>query len=244
MGQFSWIASDDKRPVLDDVYADVYLLIPAKFGGGAYHTDYYDGYGRIEVDVYDAVADWNKDYLQKIYKKEGSPKLSDFSDKLSLWDKEGFERDLGRQATEEELVQHGKVIQKQHYERAKKEFKRMLKRAEDFQTLTDAEMKEKYGDDYKRLIGIDIACYDKDNASLPYSIKIVHEANMSYEQALPSMGDPNQGWGFDYDYESELDEEEQAEEYLQKVANDFDRFINNYYTKYKTVGDELRKGKE
>ena len=110
--------------------------------------------------------------------------------------------------------------------------------------LSDAEMREKYSDDYKRIIGIDIACYDEQNASLPYPIKIVHNGNIPYEQALPSMSDPDQGWGFSYDEDSDLTEEEQAEEYLQNVANEYDDFINDYYTKYKAIGDELRKGKE
>lgn len=45
-----------------------------------------------------------------------------------------------------------------------------------------------------REIGIDISCYDEDNASLLYPIKITHDANAIYEDCKPSLGDPNQGW--------------------------------------------------
>ena len=243
MGQFSWIASDDKMPVIDNKHADVYLLIPAEFGGGAYHTNYYDGYGNIEVDVYDAVADWNKAYLnhEEFLRK---PRLEQWSDNLAPWDLDELEKELGRKATKEEKLQRGKEKQQEYFNNAMIRYRRDFERNKDFMVLSDAEMRKKYGDDYKRIIGIDIAYYDEQNASLPYPIKIVHNAYMSYEQALPSMGDPDQGWGFSYDEDSDFTEEEQAEEYLQNVADEFDNFINNYYGKYKAIGDKLRKGKE
>lgn len=46
----------------------------------------------------------------------------------------------------------------------------------------------------KRIIGISLACYDRDNARLRYPIKITHDANAVYEYCAPSMSDPNQGW--------------------------------------------------
>ena len=67
MGQFSWIACDDKKSILDNELADVYLLIPAEFGGGYHHEKCYDGYGNFGgVDVYAEVAKWNKKYLSKL----------------------------------------------------------------------------------------------------------------------------------------------------------------------------------
>jgi len=47
-----------------------------------------------------------------------------------------------------------------------------------------------------RTVGIEIACYDKDNASLPFPIKITHNPNAVYEKCEPSKGDPNQGWRY------------------------------------------------
>lgn len=69
--------------------------------------------------------------------------------------------------------------------------------------VSDRVMKEKYGDDFKRNIGIDIACYDEQNFTIPYPIKITHDANAVYEECTPSKSDPNQGWRHeddDYDY--------------------------------------------
>lgn len=56
----------------------------------------------------------------------------------------------------------------------------------------------------KRDIGISIACYDEDNMRLKYPIKITHDVNAVYEDCLPSMSDPNQGWSV---YDDEEDEE-------------------------------------
>lgn len=49
-------------------------------------------------------------------------------------------------------------------------------------------------DDEWRWIGIELACYDEDNESLPYPIKITHDFNAVYEDCEPSKGDPHQGW--------------------------------------------------
>ena len=55
-------------------------------------------------------------------------------------------------------------------------------------------MKEKYGKEFKRKIGISIACYDEQNAALKYPIKIARLKNSVYEECSPSDSDPNQGW--------------------------------------------------
>ena len=44
-----------------------------------------------------------------------------------------------------------------------------------------------------RIVGIDIACYDEDNAALKYPIKIT-EKLMRYEDASPSNGCEDQGF--------------------------------------------------
>lgn len=61
------------------------------------------------------------------------------------------------------------------------------------------------GDDsYDRVIGIQIACYDKDNFRLKYPIKIT-EKPVKYEKALPSKDCEYQGYFYDDCYEDDLD---------------------------------------
>ena len=55
-----------------------------------------------------------------------------------------------------------------------------------------------------RWIGIELACYDEDNAALPYPIKITYDVNAVYEYCAPSLSDPNQGW----EYEENEDEDD------------------------------------
>ena len=45
-----------------------------------------------------------------------------------------------------------------------------------------------------REIGIHLACYDEDNAALPYPIKITYDSKAKYEDYSPSDADPNQGY--------------------------------------------------
>lgn len=51
-------------------------------------------------------------------------------------------------------------------------------------------------DDYDRNFGIDIACYDWQNMSLKYPIKIT-EQPMKYEDAKPSLNCEDQGYFYD-----------------------------------------------
>lgn len=65
MGQFSWLDCRTEEQILDNVRADVYVLIPKEFGGGHIHETCYDGYGSFGGhDIYDLVVDWNINYMQ------------------------------------------------------------------------------------------------------------------------------------------------------------------------------------
>lgn len=151
MGQFSWLDCQDRRQILDNIKADVYVLIPEEFGGGHIHERCYDGYGHFGgEDIYALVADWNRKYLS-----------------------EHPERLL--EATEKNLLKFS------HYE-----------------TYTNLdlpleEVKHILGSHY-RDIGISIACYDKENESLLYPIKITHDKKALYKECKPSLRDPDQGW--------------------------------------------------
>ena len=80
MGQFSWIYSDTKKQLLDNMQADTYLLVPPEFQpkyGKAIYEKCYDGYGRFgKYDVYELIAEWNKamipEIIDRILAKNGS----------------------------------------------------------------------------------------------------------------------------------------------------------------------------
>ena len=73
MGQFSWIYSDINKQVVDDKEADTYLLVPKAFQhkyGKVIHESCYEGYGEFGgYDVYDLIAEWNKDCIPEIIRR-------------------------------------------------------------------------------------------------------------------------------------------------------------------------------
>lgn len=203
MGQFSWIYSDTGKQLLDDVEADAYLLVPKPFQkeyGKSIHETFYDGYGNFgEYDVYDLVALWNRDYLPMETETLREPKIENYGG-LNLYEKDEL-RENGM--TEEEIEKMDMEERQRYYDRAVKRYKRDLQRNKDFMNrVSDLEMQEKYGRNYLREIGINIGCYDEDNARLKYPIKITTK-EMEYEEVTPSLSDPNQGWGEEDDENEE-----------------------------------------
>lgn len=164
-GCFSWITCDTRKAVKIGRNKSVYVLIPEKFGGGSIREGCYEGYGKFGGhDMYDLVADWNKEYATVDNLRK--PKRSEW----------------GNDSDSEEF-----------FERAMDWYKERCQRLNDFKILSDEDMKEKYGEDYKRSIGIDIACYNDQNAALKYPIKIAERKNSVYETCEPSLSDPDQG---------------------------------------------------
>ena len=165
MGMFSWLDCITQEQVVDGRRRKSYVLVPKAFGGGHIEEECYEGYGVFGGhDVYDLVADWNREYIEKPEKPN-----------RSLW-KEGPEGDSW-------------------YRMAELRWERDCRAIHDFKGgASDRAMRELYGDDWKRSLGIVIACNDEDNASLRYPIKITHDENAVYEWCAPSKSDPNQGW--------------------------------------------------
>lgn len=194
MGQFSWIYSDTHKQLLDDIYADTYLLVPKPFQekyGKAIYESCYDGYGNFgRYDVYELVALWNRENLPSETRALRLPKVEEYG---GLFDSEKEElRKKGM--TEEEIKKADAEKQQEYCDKAILRYKKVLLRNKDFaNNVPDNVMKEKYGRNYLREIGIDIACYDEDNAVLKYPIKITTK-EMEYEDVKPSLSDPNQGW--------------------------------------------------
>ena len=196
MGQFSWIYSDTNKQVVDNKIADTYLLVPKPFQhkyGKAIYESCYDGYGNFGgYDVYDLIAEWNREFLSKDMLRD-EPKLENFG---GLW---AFEKDeLKIQGLSEEEIEKKDFEQKEYYYKmAVKRYENAIQRLVDYKNgTTDDKMRQKYGQDWKRCIGIDIACYDEQNETIIYPIKIVSKP-MEYENAKPSKSDTNQGWECD-----------------------------------------------
>lgn len=57
-----------------------------------------------------------------------------------------------------------------------------------------------------RMIGINIACYDEENAKLKYPIKIVENKDLKYEEVAPSKNDPEQGFFYSLTEEKVINE--------------------------------------
>lgn len=176
MGQFSWLDCCNKRPIVDNLAKTSYLLIPKEFRdefGPVINEPCYAGYGRFGglhgYDAYALVALWNRDHIGKENIRVPQEKQYAPADKFG-----------------------------DYYKRAVERYKNDCKRIEDFavKKLSDGEMRKKWGDDYLREIGIDIACYDEENAALEYPLKITYNPNAVYEACPPSLGDPNQGWNY------------------------------------------------
>lgn len=192
MGQFSWYTCDSELPILDNTSSTVYLLNP--FGENIKET-YYDGYGRFGgVDVYDKVAEWNKDYLPNLL-NQGSNLM----------------------AVAEEWIKNG-------------------------EESANEKAKEIWGEnsymiyEWKRNIGIQIACYDRDNFALPYPIKIA-KGNIPYNSASPSMSDPNQGWGSDRGEIREVREEQMVllDKYYESQEKYFPVSVPQDLTQFKSA---------
>lgn len=191
MGQFSWLDCAGRGRIINGKVKTSYLLIPQEFGGGHIAEECYDGYGHFGgYDVYDLVAEWNKSSLKEEL-LEPAPELKDFG---GLW---SYEVDalIEEGKTEEEIKQAHDKAREGYYKAALKRRENLLQMMKDFQSLSKEEFVSKYGTAKKREIGIAIACYDKQNAAIPYGIKATYDAEAVYEDCPVSRSDPNQGWG-------------------------------------------------
>lgn len=172
MGQFSWLDCKTGEQVVDNKRRKVYLLIPKEFGGGHIEENCYDGYGHFGgKDVYDLVADWNREYISEHPFHIFPSRIRD-----AQWNLDCVKN--GRHGGWRNELQ---AMDKKWFE----PYSDLSKTREQVLKVCRGEW---------RYIGIDIACYDEDNEALPYPIKITHDANAVYEDCEPSGRDPNQGW--------------------------------------------------
>lgn len=196
MGYFSWKYCDVKtndnsiNRVIIGKNRYSYVLIPKEFGGGHIVERCYDGYGRFGgKDIYELVAEWNRAFLSEELLGD-KPKLEDFGG-LCLFEKNALRKDG---FTEEEIEKRDTAEKEKFYREALEERKFIIARLNDYKNgAKDEVMEKKYGPDWKRKIGIDIACYDEQNAAIPYPIKIAICEKSVYEEEGPSLRDPEQG---------------------------------------------------
>jgi len=191
MGCFSWLDCETGEQILCGKVRDVFVLIPKKFGGDHLKEIRYDGYGDFGGrDIYELVADWNKNDLDGLTFTELKPPVRTDYSGLYAWEILDLKKS-GK--SEEEIDKINEAKRDAQFSRALRVYEYNKSMVRDFPTLSDDEMIEKYGEEYKRELGILIACYDEDNAKLKYPIKITHNESAVYEDCKFSPGDEYQG---------------------------------------------------
>ena len=218
MGNFSWCTSDTRKSIAcyyesyDGAPSTVYLLNPF---GEPYKETAYEGYGEFGGhDVYDLVADWNRKYLS--------------ADNLRKPERdEWVNNEEGNEA----------------FLKAMERYTKKCRGIEEFASgASDEYMKEHYGtvfgygdgSDWKRCLGIAIACYDEDHVKLKYPIKIV-EHPVPYEQADISPSCPFQGCFYD-----ELGSE-CYEEKIDRAFDKLDKAKDAYFEQLKDLSFVIKK---
>lgn len=166
MGQFSWIDCVTGERILNDTKRDVYVLVPKEFGGGHIVEHCYDGYGHFGGhDIFELIADWNRTYID------------------------------GQHVFPHEIKRY--IVLKKYNVVSGKMFKFKAIEQEWWMAYSDLSL-DKHGIEYVtgheyRWIGIDLACYNEDNETLPFPIKITYDSDAIYENCDPSKSDTNQG---------------------------------------------------
>lgn len=223
MGMFSWIDVDNSQNVTD--YDDkVILLIPKDetirdsfidfFG---YEDNeitkqgiegHYSGYGEVSgLDIYEVVAFLN----------------------ICACNDEQFQTVYNRicERKSKDIADEMTKLRQAYKEG-------FFNSPEDFWTLKEEfSLPDRIFDTEFRIYGIDLACYDEDNARLPYPIKLTFDETLTYENTDFSMGDPNQGFNkykkgeekqyeyHEYDWESYAEYENSDDRYTYDAYQEF-----------------------
>lgn len=183
MGQFSWMYADTDNKINLLEGESAWLLQP---NGKHIYESEYDGYGNFGgYDAYDLVLEWNREFLNVSM--------------LPKPDRTSWSNDM------EGTLWYQKAMNA--YEKTVSVLEKYMSGASDIE-MQDFSKQVGYGftngEDWKRNLGISIACSDEQNAALPFPIKICKEP-CDYDSVCESKNDPNQGWYRDNEVEDELD---------------------------------------
>lgn len=145
------------------------VLFPKEFGGkeAQIYVDTYGDYGMFGLeDIYCLVADWNREWISK---------HPDYKTPYSVKREEAYPEYRAKKMSENSWWPFYSDLSLSREEVVRRWEEACGHRCE------------------YRTIGIDIACYDEDNAALPYPIKIAKDPRSVYEDCPPSYSDPYQG---------------------------------------------------
>lgn len=219
MGCFSWIDCKGQT----NVTTGGAILLPACFKGKyekgrPFISGNYNGYGVINgTDIYDVAAILNicycsdEEFEKTLLAAElQRPTLAKYGGLFS------YEKEELRSAglSEKEIEERDTAERNKYYTAALKHFSEQKNLAEKLRALyletpsktnifddiyaaDDALSSLQEGKEGRKIplreLGIFVACYDEQNASLPYPIKVTTDEAGVYEDELFSMSDPCQG---------------------------------------------------
>lgn len=171
MGCFSWLFADTNNTHNLRMGKSGYIACP---DGTFIHEPRYDGYGEFDGrDVYELVVQWNRefiaenpDFLLPHIHRFCNGSVKQYRMKDFCWYPVVADLSIPTEKLQDALVKY-------------------LSETRDSYAAPLAKL---------RCVGIDIACYAEDNASLPYPIKITRTKRGIHYVDLPaSRGDPEQG---------------------------------------------------
>ncbi len=189
MGFYSWMDCCDTKKNIKTTLKTCYVLVPEEFTdvlGDCIKETFYNGYGCFGgYDIFELIAEWNKDSLSEELLKE-APKLDNFGG-FYEFEKEEFRKE-GKSEAEIEAMELAK--KQEYFDMALARRARLINAMKDYKTgMYSDDLELKYGEDWKREIGIHI----EESEKLPYPIKITYNEDAIYEMCPRSERDPDQG---------------------------------------------------
>lgn len=178
MGVFTWTDAAVKNPRADR-YGDYRRKDIVEYGGYAklicpddteIETECHDSYGRIGIyDIYELVAEWNRFELSadNLSKKPDDPTRYG-----GLWDYE--KKKLKEEGySDDEIKDLDEADRKKYFDTAVRVWENTAALIDEYKTgASNEELSKKYGKEWKREIGIAIACEDDNARKLKYPIKL------------------------------------------------------------------------